>query len=45
MANSVKALMAFFSTEEKKVSPKEMMDFWKSLSEEDREYYQNAALD
>jgi hypothetical protein len=44
MANSVKALMAFFSTEEK-VSPKEMMDFWKSLSEEDREYYQNAALD
>lgn len=42
--NSVAALKAFFSTPEKPVSSKEMMDFWKSCTAEEKEYYQSAAL-
>lgn len=44
MANSVSELKQFFSTPEKEVKAKEMMDFWKSLSPEEKEYYENATL-
>lgn len=39
MANTVKELKEYFGA-----SAKEMMDFWKSLSEEEKEYYQNVKL-
>lgn len=42
--NSVAALKAFFSTADKPVSTKEMMDFWKPLSDEEKAYYQTADL-
>lgn len=44
MSNSASQLKAFFSTPEKPVNAKEMMDFWKSLTDEEKEYYQNADL-
>lgn len=44
MANTVKELKEFFSTPERPVSAKEMMDFWKSMSEEERKYYLEAEL-
>lgn len=39
MANSITQLKAFFG-----VDTREMMDFWKSLSEEEKEEYKNADL-
>lgn len=42
--NAVKELKAYFSTEEKPVSAAEMMDFWKSLSDEEKKYYQEVDL-
>ena len=44
LGNSVADLKAYFSTEKKPVPAKEMMDFWKSLSEEEKEYYKQAEL-
>lgn len=44
MDNTVKDLKAYFSTTEKPVSNTEMMDFWKSLSDEEKAYYKNAEL-
>lgn len=44
MANSVSELKTFFSVDEKPVGTREMMDFWTSLSNEDKEYYKNAEL-
>lgn len=41
---SVADLKEFFSTSEKPVAAKEMMEFWKSLSDEEKEYYKNAEL-
>lgn len=37
--NTVKELKEYFSTPEKPVNAREMMDFWQSLSEEEKEYY------
>lgn len=45
MPNSVAELKVYFSTTEKPVPAKEMMEFWKSLSDEEKEYYHNAELD
>lgn len=42
--NSVTDLKTFFSTEEKPCSTQEMMEFWKSLSDEEKTYYKTAAL-
>lgn len=39
MENTVKDLKEYFG-----VNAKEMMDFWKSLSEEEKEYYKKAPL-
>lgn len=44
MTNSVKDLKDFFSTEDKPVNTSEMMAFWKSLSDVEKEYYQGADL-
>jgi len=44
MSNTVAELKEFFSTSAKKVDAKEMMEFWKSLSEEEKEYYKSAKL-
>ncbi len=44
MSNTVKQLKDFFSTPEKPVSASEMMLFWKSLNDTDKEYYNNADL-
>lgn len=44
MANTVSQLKEFFSTPEKPCASREMMDFWKSLSDEDKKYYQAADL-
>jgi hypothetical protein len=44
MANTVKDLKDFFSTPEKPVDNKEMVTFWRSLSEDEKAYYQEAAL-
>ena len=44
MPNTPKDLMAFFSTPEKPVKAAEFMSFWKDLSTEEKEYYQNAPL-
>lgn len=41
---SVKELKDFFSTPEKPCSSSEIMDFWKSLSEEDKAYYKDLQL-
>lgn len=43
--NTVKELLAFFSTEEKPCKTSEFMEFWKSLSDEEKEYYKAADLD
>lgn len=42
--NSVKDLKDFFTTPEKPMAAKEMMDFWTSLSDEEKEYYKNVDL-
>lgn len=41
--NSLKDLMDFFGTEQP-VGPKEMGEFWKSLSDDEKEYYKSATL-
>lgn len=42
--NDTKTLIAFFSTEDRPVSASEFMAFWKSLTEEQKEYYRNAEI-
>lgn len=42
--NTVSQLKDYFSTTEKPVSAKEMMDFWSSLTLEEKEYYKTANL-
>lgn len=44
MANSPTTLKEFFSTPEKPVSTKEMMDFWKELTEDEKESFRQADL-
>lgn len=42
--NTVKDLIKFFSEGCRPVSTAEFMDFWKSLSDSEKEYYKNAPL-
>jgi hypothetical protein len=42
--NTVKALKDFFSTAERPVGTSEMMEFWKSLSDEEKAYFKTAEL-
>jgi hypothetical protein len=44
MSNTVAQLKEYFSIGTRKVEAKEMMEFWKSLSEEEKEYYHKAEL-
>ena len=44
MANSVKSLMAYFSTPEHECGAKEMMEFWKTLSDEEKKEFMVAEL-
>lgn len=44
MAHTVSDLKEYFSTSEKPVLAKEMMEFWKSLSDEEKEEYKKADL-
>ena len=43
-ANTIKELKDFFSTPEKPCSAAEFMEFWKPMTDEEREYYKNADL-
>lgn len=43
-SNSVTDLKAFFSDGTRKVEATEMMEFWKSLSEEEKDYFRQAHL-
>lgn len=38
-------LKDFFSTPEKPVSNSEMMEYWKALSDEEKEFHRNMPLD
>lgn len=42
--NQVKDIKEFLSTPEKPIPTSEMMEFWKSLSPEEKEYYKTADL-
>lgn len=42
--NSAKQLKEFFATPEKPLGSAEFMEFYKSLSEEEKAYYKNADL-
>jgi hypothetical protein len=44
MANTLKDLKEFFSVPEKPVNNTEMVEFWKSLSDEEKEEYKNVDL-
>ena len=44
MTNSASNLKEFFSTPEQPLSTSEFMEFWKSLSEEEKDYYREADL-
>lgn len=43
-SNSVTELKAYFSDGTRKVEAPEMMEFWKSLSEEEKDYFRQAHL-
>jgi hypothetical protein len=42
--NTVADLKTWLGTPEKPVTSKEMMDFWKSCSDEDKDHYRKAEL-
>ena len=42
--NSVAEIKAYFGTPDRPVPAQEMMAFWKSLSDEEKEYYKTAEL-
>jgi hypothetical protein len=42
--NSAGDLKKFFETPEKKLTTKEFMDFWSSLTDEEKDYYKSADL-
>lgn len=42
--NTVWTIRKFFSTEDNQVTPKEMKEFWESLSEQEKEFYRTADL-
>lgn len=44
LGNSVADLKEWFGHGTRKVDAKEMMEFWKSLSEDEKEFYKNAEL-
>jgi hypothetical protein len=43
-SNSISQIKAYLSTPEKPVSTQEAMEFWKSLSDDDKEYYKKVEL-
>lgn len=42
--NGTKELIAFFSIPEHPVTASEFMSFWKSLTDEQKDYYRNAKI-
>ena len=44
MPNSMTEIKQFLSTPEKPVGGKELIDFWNSLSDEEKEAFRNAEL-
>jgi hypothetical protein len=42
--NGTKELIAFFSTPERPVTAAEFMGFWKSCTDEQKDYYRNAKI-
>jgi hypothetical protein len=42
--NNISQIKAYLSVPEKPVSTQEAMEFWKSLSDEEKEYYKHAEL-
>jgi hypothetical protein len=44
LVHSVADLKEWFGQGSRKVEAKEMMEFWKSLSDEEKEYYKTAEL-
>lgn len=44
MTNTPADIKSFFATPDKPVSAKEFMDFWKSCSDEEKDYYKSADL-
>jgi hypothetical protein len=44
MPNGMTELKEFLSTPDNPISPKEMIDFWMTLTEEEKEYYRNVEL-
>lgn len=44
MPNSMSDIKKFLSTPDRPVSAKEAIEFWETLSEEEKNYYRNAEL-
>jgi hypothetical protein len=42
--NSVKELKDYFATDDKPIGASEFMTFWKSLDDEEKDYYKTADL-
>lgn len=42
--NTVKDLKDFFSTPERPVTSKEMVEFWRDMPDEEKDYYRKADL-
>lgn len=45
VGNTVKALKDYFGSSTRPVSAKEMMEFWSSLSDDEKEYFKTAVLE
>jgi hypothetical protein len=43
--NTITQIKEFFNSEEKPLKTAEVMEFWKSLSDEEKEYYKHAELE
>jgi hypothetical protein len=43
--NTITEIKEFFNSKEKPLSAAEVMEFWKSLSDEEKEYYKHAELE
>lgn len=44
MANQMSDLKKFFSTEKKPVTGAEMIEFWKSLTDDEKEFYKTVEI-
>jgi len=42
--NTISQIKAFFDSDEKPVKTAELMEFWKSLTDEEKEYYKTVDL-